>query len=59
MKPKKTEGAKVLYLVIVVKQSVLLVYLEVLQGEGDEPLPEVMLDGEHAVLGPAGEDNGS
>ena len=40
-------------MVVVVEQRILLVDLEVLQAEGDEALPEVVLDGEHAVLGPA------
>ena len=40
-------------MVVVVQQSVLMVDLEVLETEGDEALPEVVLDCEHAVLGPA------
>ena len=40
-------------MVVVVQQSVLAVDLEVLEAEGDEALPEVVLDGEHAVLGAA------
>ena len=40
-------------MVVVVQQSVLMVDLEVLEAEGDEALPEVVLDCEHAVLGPA------
>ena len=44
---------QLLHVVVVVEQSVLAVDLEVLEAEGDEPLPEVVLDGEHAVLRPA------
>ena len=44
---------QLLYVVVVVEQGVLVVDLEVLEAEGDEALPEVVLDGEHAVLGPA------
>lgn len=40
-------------MVVVVEQGVLVVDLEVLEAESDEALPEVVLDGEHAVLGPA------
>ena len=44
---------QLLHVVVVVEQGVLVVDLEVLEAEGDEALPEVVLDGEHAVLGPA------
>ena len=44
---------QLLHVVVVVEQGVLVVDLEVLEAESDETFPEVVLDGEHAVLGPA------